>query len=402
MIKQYVPENIARKIESASGPDVSVDDIKYIKSGTICVDAADYSGVVYDEKGNLCEASVTHRFDGHMAIPRCTPPCTRVACNIDCIDDVVVFAGGGYIFSHFGHFLLEGLSRLYPALDKSYRDKKFVFIVSRKTKQLPGYVMTILSGLGIKPENIILINKTTRFAGVYVPPQSSIITKYISPIMIETFNKISKNLGNAKIKTYDKIYLSRSKMHDDRTFGEERIEHIFAKNGYKIIWPETLPLTEQITLARNCRVMAGTAGTALHLALFMKPHGTVIQIKRNKLAADSAEIQNDICTAKKLNFTYIAGSVEDIPTVHFTNTPQIIGVTEHLKQFFDDNKFRYTKNDIAFDCDAHAKYVVALHRYNRKQKRTKVINFIARIVSVFGITKYNRQCLREGVINLFR
>lgn len=402
MIQQYVPENIKKEFISGTAPSISAGDVQYVENGTICVDAADYSGVVYDKNGNLCGASVTHRFGGHMAIPRCPPPCTRITCNTNYYDDMVVFAGGGYIFSHFGHFLLEGLSRLYPVLDKSYRDKKFVFIVNRKTKQLPGYIITMLSGLGIKPENIILINKTTRFAGVYVPPQSSVITKYISPIMIKTFDKISKNLGNAKIKTYDKIYLSRSKMHDDRTFGEAALERIFAKNGYKIIWPETLPLSEQITLARNCRVMAGTAGTALHLALFMKPGGTVIQIKRNKLSGDSAEIQNDICTAKKLNFTYIAGSVEDTPTVHFTNTPQIIGVTEHLKKFFDDNNFKYTKNDIAFDKTAHTEYIAALRRYYRKQKRTKIINFIARIVSVFGITKYNRQCIREGVINLFR
>lgn len=395
MIKQYVPKDIARKIESVSGPDIDIGNVKYVENGTICVDVADYSGVVYDKNGNLCDTSVTYRFGNHTKIPKFAPACS-------CIDENVVFLGGGYIFSHFGHFLCEGLSRAYPALYKSFQNKKFVVVVNRKTKKLPSYAIILLGGLGIKPENIILINRTTRFTGVYVPSQAAEITKFMSPIIPRIFDKISKNLGNAKIHTYDKIYLSRSKMNDGRTFGECRIERIFAKNGYKIVWPETLPLAEQITLARNCRVMAGTAGTALHLALFMKPGGTVIQIKRNKLPGDSAEIQNDICTAKKLNFTYIAGSVEDTPTVHFTNTPQIVGVTEYLKQFFDDNNFRYTKNDIAFDKVAHEEYTAALHKYHRKQKRTKIINFIARIISVFGITKYNRQCIREGIINLFR
>ena len=395
MIKMYVPKNIARNIESKAGPDIDVHDIQYVENGTICVDSADYSGVVYGTNGKLCDASITYRFGGNTTIPKFTK-------HADFINEKVVFLGGGYVFSHFGHFLTEGMSRAYPVLHKSFQNMKFVVIVNRKTKKLPQYASILFGAIGIAPENIILINRTTRFAGVYVPPQGSVIMKHISPIMSRVFDKISKTLGNEKIKTYDKIYLSRSKMNDGRTFGEEKIEKIFAKNGYKIVWPETLPLPQQITLARGCRAMAGTAGTALHLALFMKPRGNVIQIKRNKLAADSAEIQNDICTARKLNFTYIAGSVEDTPSRHFTDAPQIVGVTPELKQFFDDNNFKYTKNDIAFDAVAHARYLTQMKKYKHKQKMNKVINFVARAVSVFGITKYRRQTLREGIINLFR
>lgn len=402
MIKMYVPKDITRKIESKPGPNIGVHDVKYVENGIICVDAADYSGVVYDTNGDLCDASITYRFGGNTSIPRFTPPCNRITRNCDFINQKVVFLGGGYIFSHFGHFLTEGLSRTYPALYKSFQNMKFVVVVRRGTTQLPTWATILFGAIGIAPENIILINRTTRFAGVYVPPQGSVITQHISPIMSRVFDKISKNLGGEKIKTYDKIYLSRSKMNDNRTFGEGNIERIFAKNGYKIVWPETLPLSQQITLARGCRVMAGTAGTALHLALFMKPRGTVIQIKRNKLASDSAEIQNDICVARKLDFIYIAGSVEDIPSKHFTDAPQIVGVTPELKQFFDDNKFKYTKKDIAFDNVAYEKYLTQRKKYKQKQKLNKVINFVARMISVFGITKYRRQTLREGIIKLFR
>ena len=74
MIKMYVPKDIARKIESKPGPNIGVNDIKYVENGIICVDAADYSGVVYDTNGNLCDASITYRFGGHTSIPRFTPP----------------------------------------------------------------------------------------------------------------------------------------------------------------------------------------------------------------------------------------------------------------------------------------------------------------------------------------
>ena len=51
-------------------------------------------------------------------------------------------------------------------------------------------------------------------------------------------------------------------------------------------------MTEQIALVKNARVLAGCAGTALHLALFMAPGGVVVQIKRNARAKCNADIQN--------------------------------------------------------------------------------------------------------------
>lgn len=385
MIKQYV--RYAKEFVPRTSPNISINDVKFVPNATICVDAADASGVVYDVSGNLCDASITRRFDGHMHISKFKP-------THNFIDETVVFAGGGYIFSHFGHFLLEGLARLYPALDEKYKNIKFVFVVGRKTKSLPAFVMNFLSGLGIGPDRIILINKTTRFRGVYVPPQGAVITQYISPIMGPVYDAISQNLGNADIETYDKIYLSRGKMNDGRTFGENKIEKIFYKNGYKIIYPEKLPLSHQITLARNCKYMAGTAGTALHLALFMRAPGTVIQIKRNSLPGDSAEIQNDICVARDLDFIYIAGSIEKIPTAHFTSQPQILGVTPEMLRFFNDYKFRVSVPQLSFNRDAWEKYEMQMQKYK------KIVKPIARFVSIFGITKYYRQQVREYITHI--
>ena len=264
VVKNYVPENFKKKLENTQAPDISIQDIEYIENGTICVNPADVSGAVYNQNGALCKSSITYRYSGNCDIP-------HYAKTDNFINEDVIFMGCGYIFYHFGHFLLEGLSRTYPLLNEQFKNKKCVFVVKRGTKKLPSYVLEILGGLGILPDNIILIDKTTRFAGVYVPPQSSVISRYIANVMHDVLNTISTNLYNPNIKTYDKIYLSRSKMNDGRTYGEVAIEKIFENNGYKIIWPETLSIKDQITLVHNCRVMAGTAGTALHLALFMKP-----------------------------------------------------------------------------------------------------------------------------------
>lgn len=393
VVKSYVPEEFTKTFLINQAQDININSIEYFENATICVDKVRTTSCVYDINGNLCTASITNRYDGHETMP-------PFVARDNFIDEHVIFMGGGYVFRHFGHFLLEGLSRTYPLIDKKFKHKKLVFVVNKKIKKLPSYVLDMLSGLGVTQKDIILIHKTTMFAGVFVPPQSSVIGKYISNTMIKVLNTISNNLENRRLQTYDKIYLSRSKMNDGRTFGESGIEKIFANNGYKIIWPETLPLCDQITLAHNCRVMAGTAGTALHLAMFMKPGGTVIQIKRNTLVGDNAQNQYNICNLNKLNFIYIAGSIEKRPTAHFTDVPQIVGVTPYLKEFFDDNKFKYTLDDICRDKTSWKLYEKQLRKYKIKQCYNKVMKVIIRIISLVGITKYGRQIIREQLTHM--
>ena len=140
-------------------------------------------------------------------------------------------------------------------------------------------------------DDILILNETTQFRRVYVPVQGFNIPVYSSAAFGKTYDAIAAAVKQPK-QIYEKIYVSRMAMQSRRTFGESVVQIIFEKNGYKIICPETLPLVEQIGLVKNARVLAGCAGTALHLALFMAPGGVVVQIKRNARAKCNADIQN--------------------------------------------------------------------------------------------------------------
>ena len=119
-------------------------------------------------------------------------------------------------------------------------------------------------------------------------------------------------------------------------------------------------LEKQIALIKNCRELAGCAGTALHLALVMKPGGTVIQIKRNSPLDDNGDVQCLINMAKGLDSVFISGSCETRKTTHWSNVPQIICVTKYMKQFFDENNFIYTQEDLAIDKKENDAYVKVL------------------------------------------
>lgn len=344
---------------------------------------------VFDENFHFVKSSAQVRKNNGNFYPKFNHE------NIPYIDADAVFVGN--VYNQFGHFLLEHMNRAYAALDKKYKDMKYVLINNKSVNPVPEYMFTFLELLGIKRENIMILEQTTRFRNVYVPDQGFNLPVYSSQKFGETFDKMGGGVKRNSI-TYDKIYVSRAKLKSRKTYGEEKVQKIFEKNGYKIIYPETLPLTEQIALIKDCKFLAGCAGTALHLALFMKQGGTVIQIKRNSLNKDSASTQYLLNRTKNLNSVFINASVETIKTDHGSDRPQIIGVNEDMIAFFKDFDFQTTSKDFEKDDKAFDEYEKALIEYNATHGSKAVELFKRKLVHIsacFVPGRYNRSVYRR-------
>ena len=312
---------------------------------------------VFDKNFRFVKSSRQMRKNNGQFIPKFNHK------NIAYMDVDAVFVGN--VFPQFGHFLLEHMNRAYVALDKKYKRAKFVLVNNKDVSPVPNYMFELLELLGVKRENILVLNETTQFRRVYVPDQGFNIPVYSSDAFGKMYDAIAKNVKPLREK-YEKIYVSRTAMQTRRTYGEGVVQKIFEKNGYKIIWPEKLPLSQQIALVKNARVLAGCAGTALHLALFMKSGGVVVQIKRNRQAKCNADIQNLINDTKGLNGVFISGSVEKKPTDHCSSVPQIIGVNQHMRDFFDAFGFKYTARDVVPNKKDLAEYDAAMVEYNKQ------------------------------------
>jgi len=297
--------------------------------------------------------------------------------------------------NNFGHFILEHLNRGWCLTDEKYQNMKIVIVDEIGAGKVNDYIYVLLGLLGIKKSNVILLDKTTQFRNVFVPTPGFDLSAFYTDAYRDMWNYIANNVPESKV--YEKIYLSRCKMPMDRhTYGEETIQNIFAKNGYQIIYPETLPLVEQIALIKNCKHLAGCAGTALHLALAMKQGGTVYQIKRNTPLQDNADTQYVIDKTKGLDSVFIAGSMETVKTDHWSMTPQIIGMTEYMKQFFDENGFKYTKSDLKKWDKEFADYNKAIANCDMQKYATKSVKkYIIKYVSCFIPGRIRRNHFRE-------
>lgn len=383
-----------QSIKSGLGIDV-------VTSGIIAVDQKTKAYGVFDNNLKFVKSSRQMKNKDSQFVP-------KLLGDIPFIDSDVIYFGN--VYPQFGHFLLEHMNRAWGLLDDRYKHAKIVLINNRNIA-VPEYIYNLIELLGVNRSDIIVLNQTTRFKNVIIPHQGFNIPVYSSREFASAFDKMSDDICMANLnhplfchglnaeycaenkseKTAeqmdglvssslpDKIYVSRTAMGNKRTLGEEKIQKIFENNGFQIVCPELLPIAAQAALMKNCRVLAGCAGTALHLALFMPDGGQVIQIKRNRQNKCNAPIQYLINETKNIDSVFIAGSIESVPADHATSAPQIIAVNKYMCQFFKDYGFQCSDQDLSPDTDAWQEYKNLMNIYN-SEKGSVTLNKIKQFV----------------------
>lgn len=367
-------------------------NIKCVPNGVIATGPTDNCFGVFDKDGVFVKESLSLREKKGQIIP----PASALANPAYCDDDVVYL---GNLRPVFGHYLLEHWDRAYAFLDEKYRDMKFVLANDRRVEPIPNFVLELARLLGMSAENLVILNESTRFRNVYVPEQGFRMSKFSTKEFGEIYAKTADNVKEEA--TFDKIYVSRAALKHRKTYGEEKVQGIFEKNGYQIVYPEQLSLEEQIALMKGCKSLAGCAGTALHLALFMPPGGNVVQIRRNRLKADNSGTQYLIAETKGLGFVLIDASIEKHKTTHFDSFAQIIGVTGHMKQFFDDNRFKYSPDDLEYDKEAYDEYTRADEKIKAELGRSrfekKMLGKVVKLMACFIFNRQRRSAFRNRI-----
>jgi len=365
-----------------------------VAGGIIAVNQSTHAYGVFDENKKFVKSSLQYKGKTHQFIPKYPQ-------EMDVIDNDAMFLG--YVIGHFGHFLLEQLSRAWGALEHRTPGMKFVFVNNRNI-DIPHWLYKFMEMLGISKNDVVILNSSCKFRRVFVPEQAFKLsnTVWFAPEFRLAFRTMADNVKSKY--NYDKVYVSRSMLPKDmKTYGEEKIQNIFADNGFKIIYPETMDLMEQIAIIKNARVLAGCAGTALHLALFMKNADSVIQIKRNSILKDSAYVQYAINQLVGAKSVFVSASVEIYKSGHGGNhAPQIIGITKYMHKLFLYMNFKYQSDGCIVDdkdWDAYKQELQLFQQNNGSCLRQKIKNKFIKYLSCFVPGRINRDRFRRWLKN---
>tara|TARA_R100001510_G_C7656996_1_gene217980 strand:+ start:25949 stop:26995 length:1047 start_codon:yes stop_codon:yes gene_type:complete len=185
---------------------------------------------------------------------------------------------GGTIYDHFGHFLLDSLSRLYPILNEVRSSNSpilFHYPLDSLDREnvLNGYVGDFFALLGLAHEKIVFIDKPLLVSKLYYHEATFSDANFVSDSIKSSYPCLSQ-----KNKTAKRGFISKSKLQSGTGFtsqGEE-IDEIFGSLGFDVIYPESIPLQEQIDIVQSYDVLIGFPSSFFHLKLFCKEGAKLI------------------------------------------------------------------------------------------------------------------------------
>ena len=211
--------------------------------------------------------------------------------NVEYVDRTAIYIG--VMMSIFGHTITDNLKKLWFL--QSEEGKKLlegetdVLCITYMAQTLSPQVFEILQYAGVDIKKLKVISKPTKYRTVYVPENSMISKeikknvgeKYYTIDFRETVLHILQTIRKVSIEgAADRIYLSRTAFRSRRDYGEKRIERLFSKAGYRVVYPERLPFVEQVALMQYAKEIVTTEGSVSHMAMFSKPMTKWVILKK--------------------------------------------------------------------------------------------------------------------------
>lgn len=190
-----------------------------------------------------------------------------------------IFAG--YLFPHFGHFLLESLANLW--FIKQHSDVPLIWLGVHNQSDLNQMNRNLLGLLGVR-NPVHILTEETEIQNLIVPePGYRIHTRY-SPAQV----KALEVLEAPEPTPGKKVWLSRSGLKNSGFVNETRLETFLERAGWIIFRPEQFPLRKQLETLADAEIIAGVEGSAFHLLMMISGYQGQI-----KMVARGREIEFD-------------------------------------------------------------------------------------------------------------
>lgn len=182
-------------------------------------------------------------------------------------DEEVVW--GGHLGCHFGHFLTETVSRLWPVLpERELAGKPVVFTTPPNAPSMEDtpVVRDWLDAFGIQmvelPEQ-----GTVRFTKMFVPETAWRLNTWIAPEIRDIHLHARRGLEVPASPSHDLLWLSRQGLSSHRIPYDEALLEWLLGAHVTVVEPERMPLAEQIAALEGSRAVAGVMGSAFHALL---------------------------------------------------------------------------------------------------------------------------------------
>ena len=204
----------------------------------------------------------------------------------------------GPFMSHYGHFITESLSRCW--LTASGRIETFEqylfypFLFNNGEIIISEFHRHFFRVLGVPLERIHILREPVELEHVVIPEQLWVINTVCHSAMAGLYARLRTRPTQPARAEW--CFLSRKPAVAGRFAHADAVERLFAESGFQIIYPEDMPIAEQLDLYGSCKIMAGFSGSAMHNCLFASGETLVIEVGDSRTRETSLPMQL-ICNA---------------------------------------------------------------------------------------------------------
>jgi len=209
------------------------------------------------------------------------------------LEPTVEYAGAhifcGLLAPHFGHFILEGLARIWFAGARP--EQRLVWMLPPEYRAEAGYggwQREILELLGIHNE-AVFVRSPTRFEHLAIPSAGHVLPDFFAPYYFDA-------LGVAEpspVIPGRKVYVSRTRGSSGGGgyTNEAELEAFLRDAGWTIYHPQDHPVSARFDVLSSAEVILLIEGSAFLSLLFLRElHSKVFLLKRNDRSDAASEV----------------------------------------------------------------------------------------------------------------
>ena len=202
----------------------------------------------------------------------------------------------------FGHIISRGLGRLW-ALDNLPPDVRLLFCGINTSKRKHGFLRDLLKSLGLPNKHFILKGPAT-VEELYLAPD--LFGEHLQGAASPEYAAWIRGRIPKPDRTGRRVYLTRTRVDPKlgRILCEVVLEENLSKAGFEIIAPETLSVSEQLSLYSEADVVVASEGSALHVVpLALRHDARLVVIQRRKKIPEL--IANQIASFTRAECSYL-------------------------------------------------------------------------------------------------
>jgi len=212
-----------------------------------------------------------------------------------------------YHRGHYGHFLLDTLSRAW-----NWNAQNPAACPVLLGNQIPAFAQEIYGRIPRLAANLSLVNRTTRFDHVTIPSPSFVLDRTAHVQFKKLCEAVAETVAEDE-PTDRPLYISRAGLdpNSHRTIiGEEELEKMLSREGFFVVRPETLPIADQIRLIKSHRYVVAGMGSACHSRLFSTSTRLMLVLSPDRFNANYV-LCDLLCEGEThyLNVSYVPDSM---------------------------------------------------------------------------------------------